>query len=67
MLEHRAAMRALGDTRLQYSHFVGLWTAASLHQRRFRCAFGVVSAAPHAGCHGCGQPMADTFSGFSAE
>ncbi|GAC1596820.1 MAG: hypothetical protein NVS3B21_20940 [Acidimicrobiales bacterium] len=58
--EHRAAVRALAG-RIEYSHFVGLWTAASLHERRFYCACGTNTPAPAKRCRGCGDPLADVF------
>lgn len=58
--EHRAAVRALSG-RIEYTHFVGLWAAQSLHERRFYCRCGAVTAAPSTACRGCGEPLTDVF------
>ena len=61
LAEHRAAVRALSG-RIEYTHFVGLWAAHSLHERRFYCRCGSVTAAPNAICQGCGETLADVFA-----
>jgi heme-degrading monooxygenase HmoA len=61
LVEHRAAVRALAG-RIEYSHFVGLWSASSLHARRFFCVCGASTPAPSTTCRGCGEPLADVFA-----
>jgi heme-degrading monooxygenase HmoA len=60
---HRAAMAALDSERFEYSHFVGLWSAHSLHDRNLYCErCDAVTAAPASNCRGCGNPLDDVFS-----
>ena len=63
--EHRTAIRALAG-RIEYSHFVGMWTAASVHERRFFCACGTSTPAPAKRCRGCGEPLTDVFAADDA-
>jgi hypothetical protein len=59
---HRSAVAALYRTGSQYSHFAGLWTAATNSGRHFFCdRCGTPSLAPTEQCSSCGQPLIDGF------
>ena len=60
---HRAAMAALDQERFEYSHFVGLWTAHSVHDRNIYCEqCGTATAAPAATCRNCDHELVDVFN-----
>ena len=60
---HRDAMTALGRERFEYSHFVGLWTAQTVHRRNLYCLdCEAVTPAPAATCQGCAAPLDDVFT-----
>lgn len=59
---HRDAMTALDRERFEYSHFVGLWKAHSVHQRNIYCdQCGTANRAPAAQCSSCGNELDDIF------
>lgn len=61
--EHREAVKALYNARILYSHFVGMWTAASVHQRLIFCpACGQATPTPADTCSGCGTALTDVFA-----
>ncbi|HET6811585.1 MAG TPA: hypothetical protein VFH50_11310 [Acidimicrobiales bacterium] len=60
---HRAAMAALDDEHFEYSHFVGLWTSHSVHDRSIYCEqCGTATPAPAGQCRGCGHDLVDVFA-----
>ena len=62
--EHVAAVRALYRDRILYSHFVGLWSAESVHARHVFCpTCGRSSNAPISRCPGCDEELPDVFAG----
>lgn len=61
--EHRAAVKALYNERILYSHFVGMWTAASVHPRLIFCpSCGQATPAPTGACSACGTALIDVFA-----
>jgi heme-degrading monooxygenase HmoA len=60
--QHREAIAALDRERFEYSHFVGLWKAHSVHQRDIYCEVcGTATPAPTGACSSCGNPLHDVF------
>ena len=59
---HRAASRALFESRWQHSHFSAIWT---LHRNQGRLLFcddcEGITRAPARACGSCGAPLADVF------
>ncbi|WP_151084063.1 antibiotic biosynthesis monooxygenase family protein [Nocardioides cynanchi] len=62
--EHQAAMRTSFERRWNYTHFAGLWEAASPRPRLFFCQTceGVMPS-PEPSCTGCGADLPDPFGG----
>ena len=61
--EHKAAVKALYNERILYSHFVGMWTAASVHSRLIFCpSCGQATPVPTDTCSGCGVALIDVFA-----
>jgi heme-degrading monooxygenase HmoA len=62
--EHQAAMRSTFERRWNYTHFAGLWQAASPHRRLFFCQVcdGVTPSTDPC-CTGCGVPLFDPCGG----
>ena len=61
--EHRAAVKALYNARILYSHFVGMWTAASMHPRLIFCpSCGQATPTPTDACSQCGTALIDVFA-----
>jgi len=57
---HRAAMEELHVAPFQYSHFVGLWKAHSVHPRQIFCdRCGAATTAPTDSCSRCGNALHD--------
>lgn len=62
--EHQAAMRGTFERRWNYTHFAGLWQAASPHRRLFFCqACDGVTPSTESQCTGCGAPLDDPYGG----
>jgi heme-degrading monooxygenase HmoA len=60
--QHREAVKDLYRTGSQYSHFAGLYKAASVSSRHFFCdRCGAATAAPAAAWEACGNPFVDVF------
>jgi hypothetical protein len=60
--QHREAMAGLRRERFEYSHFVGLWEARSVHARHIYCEeCGHATPAPSDTCAGCGNTIHDVF------
>ncbi len=61
--EHTAAVKALYRERILYSHFVGMWAAASAHPRLIFCpSCGQATPTPADACSGCGTALIDVFA-----
>jgi heme-degrading monooxygenase HmoA len=60
--EHQAAMRATFERRWNYTHFAGLWQAATQRQRLFFCqTCDAVTPSTETCCTGCGTALRDPF------
>ena len=58
--KHRDAMNALRMEHFEYSHFVGLWKAHSVHPRNIYCErCGTPTQAPAEACSRCGNELHD--------
>lgn len=59
---HRAVMREFYEKPFQYSQFVGVWSAHTVHRRHIFCAqCGTANDAPAEACSGCGTALLDVF------
>lgn len=62
---HREAAAELYRTGSQYTHFAGLYAAASLSPRHFFCErCGMASVAPATVCEQCQNPLVDVFRSY---
>jgi len=59
---HREVMREFYEKPFQYSQFVGVWSAHTVHRRHIFCAgCGAPNDAPADACGQCGEPLLDVF------
>ena len=60
--DHAAAADELFETNFEYTHFIGLWQAARIHQRTFHCdTCRQLTTAPAETCSSCGAQLHDVF------